>query len=204
MSDMAALLTNLTSQNMKTAAPGARLFTMRWLRLLNTLPDFRLLRFLPGFLEYLLKFLSDPDKRVSAEAEKLLDIFLEDLSVDDLKVDNVEVLSPLKSDLQIAPEDYCGTKYERNSGGGFHTILKTLIDFASSCDEIPLAVSLKWIARVTFFLNWSILAYVSVILSVLLDSMSHRSHDILFIPRCYFFSIFVFFSANLWGFSHHH
>lgn len=69
----------LLSERIYTQSAFTRQFLVKWIDLLNSIPDLELVSFLPRFLDGLIKFLNDPNEEVRTATSKALAEFLREI-----------------------------------------------------------------------------------------------------------------------------
>ncbi|RUS14647.1 vacuole-associated enzyme activator complex component, partial [Endogone sp. FLAS-F59071] len=69
----------LLSERIYTQSAFTRQFLVKWIDLLNSIPDLELVSFLPRFLDGLIKFLNDPSEEVRTATSKALAEFLREI-----------------------------------------------------------------------------------------------------------------------------
>lgn len=80
MNELVNMFIKLVKERMSTTSSGTRLFLIEWLELLASVPTFYFPPLISTFLEHLLTYLCDKNFEVVSTSDKLLDIFLDEIS----------------------------------------------------------------------------------------------------------------------------
>jgi len=159
--------------------PATRMFLVQWIMLLDSIPDLELIKYLPGFLEGLVLFLTDSHKEVRVYTKTCLDTLLKDTaSVAQLNPHNDK---PGESD--VLPEQKSGIEAGRYQiGQDTHIYYAEIVDILlskmdPSHNEIRLVV-LTWMGRILTVSPKDVFAKLSTLVGILLPALSDDSSEI--------------------------
>ena len=150
--------------------PYTRHFLVQWLYVLSTIPNVDLIQYLPDFLQGLIQFLGDSSGEVRQSTSKVLESFLEDISVvskceikKKMKVEQLELPNDKLADA-LQPGDHVHVDYAK-----IVEILRPYLD--SSVEDIH-AMALKWIGAFIQFSPNVVVDNTPYILGPTLKSLS--------------------------------